>query len=235
METLKSFTSNNFRDPVTAIIDDFRNGWNVVFSPGANTSKKMSIGDAFAFYYKFSVIPIILLIAMLYVLLSIAMAIFSQVPTIGHTLSLIGNLGVFGVIVFAVLWLWIAVPIAILIQAALYQLVGGALMGKFKGGYSGTVTACIYAAFPSVMIAWLGFIPVLGGLLSFLFGIYSIYILVTALANQHKTTKGTAFLVWLVWVLIGVIIVVALVFFIVAMFGGAILHSLGGTTGTAMP
>ena len=220
---------------MTAIIDDFRNGWNVVFRPGENTSKKMSIGDAFASYYKFSVIPVILAIAVLYVLLSVAIAALSQTPTIGHTLSLIGDFGVLGVIAFVILWFWIAVPIAILIQAALYQLVGGALMGKFKGGYSGTVTACVYAAFPGVMIAWLSFIPVLGGILSFLFGIYSIYILVTALANQHKTTKGTAFLVWLVWFLVGVIIVVALVFFAVALLGSAILHALGSSASTTMP
>ena len=220
---------------MTAIIDDFRNGWNVVFRPGENTSRKMSTGDAFALYYKFSVIPVVLFIILLYAALSIALAIFSKMPVIGSTLTLIGDIGILGIIAFAILWFWVFVPIGILIQAALYQLVGGMLLGKFKGGYSGTVTACVYAAFPGLMIAWLSLIPVLGGLLSFIFGIYSVYILVTALANQHKTTRGFAFLVWLVWVLIGVIIVVALVFFAVTLFGAAALHALGGAGTQSYP
>jgi hypothetical protein len=182
------------------VFGSFKDGFSAVLHPGQNTGKKMGVGDALKMYYMFSIIPVILFIVLGAVLVSL---LSSFIPFIGAGL---GAVGVVGIIVGAILEFWIAIPIGILIQAALYELVGGMILKWFKGGYSATVSAVTYETMAVVGVVWLAFIPVIGEIIVALFGLWSIYVLIAALSNQHKTTKGKAFGVWLIWVIIGIII-----------------------------
>ena len=182
---------------MTLIIDDFREGLDVIFRPAENASIKLSVGDALALYYKFSVIPIAIFVIAGHVFLEILASMFSQSPVSPIT-SFFGAHSLTILVATSVAFFWIFLPVALLVQAALYQFLGGTIMGKFKGGYSATFSSVVFAMLPNVLVAWLAFIPGFDLIILPLVSIYGIYVLVIALTKQHKTTNNTAFAVWLV-------------------------------------
>ncbi|MCL5430320.1 MAG: hypothetical protein M1504_02475 [Candidatus Marsarchaeota archaeon] len=201
------------------IVDDFVNGFKGIFNPNKTTQKKMDIGQALGMYYKFSVIPVILFIVIGAIVALAAGALLSSIPGLSSFGAAGGALAIVGVIVGAILEFWIFIPIGIFISAALYHVVGAAL-GWFKQGYSATLTSTVYYMMTVVAVAWLLPVPILGALLVGIFSIWGIYVFITALANQHKTTKGKAFVVWLIWVIIGIVIF--------AILGMGALFAMGG-------
>ncbi len=186
---------------MTLIIDDFRTGLGIAFRPNENASVKLSVGEALSLYYKFSVIPLILFIIVGYFALQgFSSMLASQTgmwasfvqlaqPLASHALTLM--------ITISIGFFWILLPIALLVQAALYQFVGG-IFGKFKGGYSASLSAVVFAMLPNVLVAWLSFVPVLGFIIALFASVYGLYVLIVALEKQHKTTSGSALAVWLV-------------------------------------
>ena len=201
---------------MVAIVSDFTKGFNAVLHPGANTSTKMSVGQALGMYYRFSIIPAILFMILGAVLFS---ALGALLGPVGAAIG--GGVGAGIAIVYAILVFWIAIPIGALISAALYHIVGMYVSG-FKSGYSATFTGVTYQMMTIVGVLWLAFIPVIGAIIVFVFELFSIYVLCKAWSNQHKTSVGKAFLTWLVWLIIGIIITV--------LFMGAALSSLTAPT-----
>ena len=205
------------------IIGNFKSGWNSVMHPNQNTGKKMSIEESLKMYYMFSVLPVVLLIVLGAIAVSLLAGVLSLLPGIGGMLGAIGGgIGIIWVIVTAIVYFWILVPIGILVDAALYHLVGGAILKWFKGGYSGTVTAVTYQMMTVVSWIWLLVIPVIGALAVAILALWSLYVLFASLAAQHGTSKGKAFAVWLIWVVIGVILSAILGFAMSAVVGGLI-------------
>jgi hypothetical protein len=205
-------------------------GWEAVIHPAKNTGKKMSIGDTLKMYYMFSVIPFILFVVLGAIFVAALSSLVGAIPGLGALSGLGAGLGIGAVVVMAIVYLWIAIPIGILIDAALYHLVGGAILKWFKAGYSATVTSVTYSAMAVVSILWLTFIPIIGSIVVFIFALWSIYVLVTALANQHGTTKGKAFIVWLIWLIIGIAIAAVIS---VSLFG--LISSLAGGFPAGVP
>jgi len=48
------------------IVDELKEGFNIMLHPKSTTQKERKIGEALAFYYKISIIPLILYICLLY-------------------------------------------------------------------------------------------------------------------------------------------------------------------------
>ncbi|MCL4365589.1 YIP1 family protein [Candidatus Marsarchaeota archaeon] len=196
------------------IVDDLKNGIDVVLHPDKRTKAKMSVVEALGMYYKFSVIPLILAIILAWIVSSVA----------GSSLSgLLGGLASGGISVLAVILvvvsLWVTTPITMLIIAAVLHAVGKVLK-MFKGTYENTFTGVVFAEFPTVSVYWLSFIPVIGAVISLLASIWGIWVFLNAEANQHSTTKVNAFIVGLVTV-----IIIAIVVFVIA--GVALFSILG--------
>ncbi len=183
---------------MTAIIDDFKIGLDAVFHPSKN-NKQMSIGQTLGMYYKFSVVPFVLFIVLGLIVTTVLGSVLSAIPGVG---GLATGLGAVFIVVGAIMYLLIAIPIGIIIDGILYYLVGGVVFKWFKNGLSGTVTGVAYSVMTIVGFIWLIFIPVIGWLIVGLLGLYSLWVLWNSLAAQHKATLAQAFIVWLVWVIV---------------------------------
>ncbi len=182
---------------MTAVVDEFREGIDAVLHPGSTTKKKMEIEDAFAMYYKFSIIPTVL---------AIIISLFSQA---GELYAI--------VLAFVI---WIGLPISILVNSALYQFFGKVLFKAFKNSYANSVTALVYGSFPVVLFYWLVSLVSLGGnlvtaslvlLILFIIAIWELFVTIVALANQQKCSRLTAFGVMIIT---GVVVAVILVFLV---------------------
>jgi hypothetical protein len=211
-----------------SFIGDFKSGFNAILHPAQNTGKKMSIGDSLKMYYMFSIVPVVLFIVLGAIVAFLASSVLSLVPGLGAVGVGLGGLAIVFLVIIAIVEFWIAVPISLLIQAALYQLVGGVILKWFKNGYSATLTASVYSTMAVIGVIWLFVIPIIGALIIGIFGLWSIYVFVTALANQHGITKGKAFAVWAIWLIIGIIIFAVIGFSSLAALSGL---GLGGVSG----
>ncbi|MGC8586805.1 MAG: hypothetical protein ACP5K9_00755 [Candidatus Micrarchaeia archaeon] len=196
-------------------VDDFLDGINLMLHPSAATSKKMDIGKAFSYYYKMTIVPLVIseVLAILFAVFMLSIIKSSLVFT-----SILGGFGALDFIALPLLILWILIPISIFISAGLYHIFGK-LFRQFKNSYSATVTAVVYSVVPTVLFYWAIIIPVLGGIISFVMGIWGFIVLVIALSKQQKISTGAAFgIAILVPIIIGIIVVIIVALFAIGVF-----------------
>lgn len=197
-------------------VDDLRSGIDAITNPDKNTKKGMALGKSLSMYYKFIVIPMILL----------AIATF-----VAYSTKPVGTIGA-GIAAVAVLFsLLILYPVLLLIAAAIYH-ISGLVLGGFKKGYAATFTATTYSVFPPLLAAWIITLinaasVIVGVLLYLVVGLWSLWVLIVALSNQQGVSKGRAFIVWLIpTIIIGIILVLIV---------GALALAIIGMNSTVLP
>lgn len=185
-------------------IELWRNALQIMLHPASNTKKDMGIADALVFYYKLSIIPGMLAIAL--------------IVCLSH---LTGNVGVYSVI--SVLTPWLLTPISILINAGWVHLVGK-LAGKLKKSYASTLTAYVYAAIPSLIVIWLSLSTLILAhssiyyvilLLTLPFSAWGILVLIYSLSNLQRITRLAALGIWLLAIVLMIVLAFVIAFALV--------------------
>ncbi len=199
------------------ILEGFRNGVNVAFSPDEHTKKRMDIGEALGFYYKFIIIPLIAAIV-----IPIIAGIASGHAFLGYEFA------AFGAVMLLV------EPLGGFLTAALVHFFGKSVFRKFKNSYEDSYTAIIYGAMPGNIFAWLlytimifisknGFLMpnyatglgIAVVLVDIALSIWGFVVLMYAFANQQKCSKLAAIGVYLGMIAIFFAIVVTIIVIIV--------------------
>jgi len=177
------------------IVDELKEGFNIMLHPKSTTQKERKIGEALAFYYKISIIPLILYIILALVVPPNAATGLSALST---GLSS-GMLAITGILMFLVI-----IPISLFVTAFIYQIFGK-LFKIFSNPYSNTFTATVYGIVPTILFYWLSPVP-LGSLVLIIFEIWAFIVMILALANQQKTSALKSFAVIIVTaIIIGII------------------------------
>jgi len=181
------------------IVDELKEGVNIMLHPKSTTQKERKIGEALAFYYKISIIPLIL-----YIILALV------VPST-HARGLFAGL-FSGSLEGGILALLVTIPISLFVTAFLYHIFGK-LFKVFSNPYSNTFTATVYGIVPTILFYWLSPVP-LGSLVLIIFEIWAFIVMILALANQQKTSALKAFAVIITPIVIILLIVVGALFWL---------------------
>lgn len=196
------------------IIRDFVDALVIITKPWSYTTERRSMKELLLFYYRFSIIPIVLS-----TFGTVLLTALPGTPT-QHGFSsgffydtLIGNmdLQVFVSLVFGnLLGFWVYLPLALLIITALVELVGRGIYGWFGEGASSTFASVLYGAMPLTAFAWLALASQIRGNYNYggqplivslypeiitplwvvpFFALWSLVIFAFALRNQQHITK----------------------------------------------
>lgn len=192
------------------MFDDTKRAFGIITHPGRATAT-MSVGKALGFYYRASVLPLIAAIVVGFVVGYFAGGLLGSI--FGSFGTLLGSAaGAFGgllVAVLAVIYLLIIVPVAMLIDAAIYQLFAKIIFKVWKGTFDKTFTAVTYGIMPILLFFWIAFIPIVDMLLVVL-AFWSIVVLIISLGKQHGISAwralGGALLTWIVVGIIALIV-----------------------------
>lgn len=188
------------------VFDTFKNGIDVVLHPAKGVKAEKTIGGALLVYYKFSVIPIILLAIVAlgagFALQGVSVETGLVSGALAGSLPLIAIAGV-------IIYVWGLLPLALLVYAIVLDWVGNALKA-FSGKYPHTLTAVLYGSFGPLALLWFSVIPVIGSIVQLIAFVWSMYVLVVLIANQNKTSRVISLIVVVTagvvtWLLIAVI------------------------------
>jgi hypothetical protein len=149
-------------------VDQMKEGLNIMLHPTEANYESHGIGGSLTFYYKLSLIPLILYI------------IFSTLSTNPLFSMLRGIISI-----------WVVAPIGFFIASLLYHAIGK-LFKAFKNPYQNTFSAMVYGVIPSIMFIWIQPIPIIN-LLVIIFEIWAFIVMVFALAKLQSTKPLTAF------------------------------------------
>jgi len=197
------------------IVDELRMGLQAMLRPGEMTKKSMEVGEAYSFYYKATLLP---LVAMIIVSLALAGAIAAS--PLGSLLGgVVGGGALASAIAIPILTIWVIIPISILIDGGLYHIFGR-WTGQFKGDFNKTLTATMFSFMPTTIFLFALIVPTSIGLFP-LFIIWDLIVLVLALQNQQKVGWNIAFGV--------VVITVAVIAAIIGIVLSVLAISLSGT------
>ncbi len=201
------------------VTKELRNAISLMLSPGNATKKSMKIGEAFAFYYKATLIPLVAYI-IISLILSAALtatagAVLASIPYVAPLLGI----GLLAAIVVPIVVVWILIPIFAIIWAGILQIIGKAL-GVFKSDFENTLSAVVYGRFPVGVFSFLYAIP-FASLAMPVFDLWSLVVQVVGLSNQQKLKWPAA----LGMVIISGTIVLA----IIAIIASLLFIALGGS------
>ena len=172
-------------------ISDFIKAVRVSLYDENSISHALSAKKAFGFYYKATVVPIIISAAIL-LLFGNSIAQYSSSGISGLVGSSLGaSSAPFSAsyeFAFDLLTMLALIPAMILFEALFYHLVGYGLMRRFKGGFGRTASAVVYSFMPLVALSWSFEIPLAGTLAKLLGIFWGFVILVAALAKLHDTS-----------------------------------------------
>ena len=165
----------------------FRDGLDAILHPWETTKKSMDVGEAYMFYYKATVVPLVVYILLSLLLFGVAAPALSAYPFLSNFVGF----GWAGAIIIPIVVLWILVPILIFIQAAVLHIVGAFITKQFKQGFDKTLNASMYSKLPSALFGYLWAVPLAVPLL-LIFGIWDFIVSLIALANQQKMRWTTS-------------------------------------------
>ncbi|MCL4388236.1 MAG: hypothetical protein M1564_00595 [Candidatus Marsarchaeota archaeon] len=172
-------------------ISDFIKAVRISLYDEDSISHGLSAKKAFGFYYKSTVVPIIVSAAIL-LLFGSSIAQYSSSGIGGFPGSQLGVTSApFSAayeLAFDILTMLVLIPAMILFEAFFYHVVGYGLMRRFKGGFSNTASAVVYSFMPLVALSWSFEIPVVGTLAKLIGIFWGFVILVAALAKLHGTS-----------------------------------------------
>lgn len=211
-----------------SFLDYTKKALDIALHPG-NINESYSVGDALAFYYKAAVIPAIaaavLGFLLLFALGSIALGLFSYLSNILGIAALGGVLlGIVGAVI-GLAYVLLFIPIGIVLDGAIYHFFAKTLFKLWNKDISKTITATMYGAFPEMLFIWAIFIPIIGPIVLFAAGIWSLVVLIISMARQQGVSGWRAFGGILIsGIILGVIIMV-LEFAVIATIGVGIAHA----------
>ncbi len=217
--------------------------YKVLFKPSEIVGQKMSIKDAFIFYYKLAIIPFILFL--LVGLLSLSnisnnslinsltnTILFIETNLIWHNYAYysctIAFQGIELVLASGIFYILILYPLLALIYVIIFHAVWKNFLHQIKGTFSATLTATLFGTLVLTIFAWL--IPSalysnyasIGFLISLILFIWNLAVLSIALSEQHNITRQQALGgVFTLDVLAGVVLIGVLLFFSLGIFGGS--------------
>ncbi len=188
------------------MFEETKKAWDIITNPGKATAT-MSMGEALGFYYRASILPVIVAIIVGFVVGYLAGNLLGSVfGSLGALLSS-GTGAAVGLLVavLAALYLLVLVPVGMVIDAAIYQLFAKVIFKVWKGAFNKTFTAITYGMMPVLLFFWLALIPIVN-LLLIVVGLWSIAVFVISLSTQHKVSAwralGGVVLTWVVVVAI---------------------------------
>ena len=178
-------------------------------------AQQMSVGEALVFWYKASLIPVMVAAMVTGILIAVGSTV-----VLGGWLGILFGVEVFGslgaaalVIVGIFISVWIFTPGLILISAAILHFFGKILLKQFKNGYAATLTASVYVSLISMLFLFIGEVPVVVWIIGIgIIGmIWSFIALVVWLARFQNTT-------WMMSLdtIMGEVIVITIIVFVVA-------------------
>ncbi|MDE1845762.1 MAG: hypothetical protein KGH53_00550 [Candidatus Micrarchaeota archaeon] len=201
-------------------MDGLRFGYEVMTRPATAAKRSLSAGEAIKIYYKLSVIPFLLYVAISIIIIEVGLSPVSSVLSSFSTFFS-SAISIPLILITAIFTLWVAIPLGIAINSFFYQVVGKVFLNVWKGSYDKTFTAVMMAELPALMLYWLLAVPGLNFLYIVLVGIWQYVVLVIALSVQQKTTRlGAA-----AAVLITVAAIITVVLLIIFGFVGSIFQS----------
>ncbi len=165
-------------------IDDMKKGLHVLLHPRSLTD--MSISEAMKFYYKFSIIPFLLY-------LIVALAVVTKVPHASLPYLFLqftkaygfGLPGIYGQVITSILYILVAVPLSILINAALFHAIGKYVLKEFGEPIAKTVTAAMYTTLVNPLLLWLALLPYVGLAVYGIIIVWEIVILIFSLSTMQ--------------------------------------------------
>lgn len=213
------------------IVDQIKEQLNVMMHPSSIKSK--DVMGALAYYYKISIVPVIILLLLTTVFASSITSAFSSIPG----LSFLAGIGIVVVYALILLLAWVLEPIGLLIGAGILQVIGGNLFKVFKGRYNDTLTVFVYGASAGALFVWLTVIPIIGSLISLVISLWALIIYIVGLATVHKTSRLAAFgIIVVAWIIVGILFaIVAVILGSLFALGAYSSPSLMGSTCIASP
>ena len=180
---------------------DLRNAYGSMVHPGRNTAKQLSIGAALKLYYKAAIVPLILSVIVGIVVYSSAFSCaltctqLTGTPFFGGTISSLASAvgAPAAPIITALLYIIALIPIGIVINTAIYQLVGRYFLNTFKKGYERSFTAVMYGSIPAMAFYWLLLVPYASIPAIVVIAVWQVIVFTIAMANQQKVTRLQAF------------------------------------------
>ncbi len=179
------------------------------------TPTSMGVGGALAFYYKATLIPLVLAI-----IVATAMGSLVTGLALARGFGWFSWFGVIGGILGPVLLLWVLEPIGALISAAFYHIVGR-LFKEFKQDYNSTFAATLYAQLVCALLMWLIIVPVLGILVAIVAAVWEFVGLVNWISRFQRISLLKSFAL----ILIAVFVILFIALLIIAAI--AVLFALG--------
>jgi hypothetical protein len=191
------------------IVDEYKSSLSSLIHPKTATSKRMNFSKAIFYYYKSTLIPVIILImtALLLPNLVFVPATHWQPRTqFSGPQSLQFQFLSVPLIFNIIIFFFVLTPIYILISAAVLQIIGKNLFRWFKGSYADSITSLVYAFSAAYSLYWIFGINLIGYIIGlFVVSIYGV-------ANQQKIDVIYSFLVLAITTIVMAVIVGAAFF-----------------------
>lgn len=178
-------------------LNDVKKAWRILFSPAREASVRFGVFRALKFYYEATLLPVLLTLVLGY--FSIATG---QVYQNSAFVPLMQPLLYFcppgwALVISTVVFIWIALPAGFFINALFYQIVGKDFLKVFRGSYERTFSALAFSALPYATFTWLFFLPFVNSIAFVVLPIWTLVLLVIALAVQQRASRlqviGTIF------------------------------------------
>jgi hypothetical protein len=168
--------------------------WDLMLHPGKASKRSMDVEKALKLYYTLSIIPFIL-----YLVFGLLLSTYGSIAAVRYFpvmhLPLLASQSALAVVVSAILFFFVLVPIGIAIDAFIYQIIGRTLLNAWNGDFARTFTAVTYAVLPVMFFYWLLWLPVLDGLYLLVVPIWALVILIISLSVQQKVRRTEAAIV----------------------------------------
>ncbi len=165
--------------------------WDLMLHPGKASRRSGSVEKTLKLYYTLALVPFVLYLVIGFLLSTYgSLAVMRYLPFV-HV-PLLATASYVTVLVSAILLFFVIVPIAIAIDAFVYQVIGRNLLNAWNGDYAKTFTAVTYAVLPVMFFYWLLLLPVLNGLYLLILPIWALVILIISLATQQKVKRTEA-------------------------------------------
>lgn len=195
-------------------IDQAKQTIGIMLHPEKATAASKGIREAVVWYYKLSVVPLIITIILAAIVGGAVITLPSVLGSPAAQLSGLGYAAALGAAGIVLLYFIVLIPVGLLVGAGLLHFFGKYVFRKFKEDYAHTLTATVYQTAPAVLFFWLFVIPLLGTVANIVIGIWSLVVYIFALSNLQKISK---------WAVVGISVGMGIIVFIVALIiGGAL-------------
>lgn len=210
-------------------MDELRFFWNLVWNPGKYSKRKSDFGSALKLYYSLSLIPFLAYVVIGAIAISMgigAVSAMSTSPLAVAIASFATSVSYASLIGGAIVLFFIAIPVGLMINALVYQIVGKTFLNVWRGSYDKTFAALVYAVMPILLLMWLSVVPYMNSIFIVLAPLWSLVVFVTAMSAQQGITKLNVLVVGIVKSLLVVLVLTLLglsVFAVVAQVLGSVL------------